>query len=135
MLELKKRLIQHEGLKLKPYTCSQGKLTIGVGRNLVEKGITKSEALFLLENDIKEAKKLCEVNFPFFDRLSLLRQEVLIEMCFNLGISKLKQFKKMLLAIEQGDFELASVEMLDSLWAKQVKNRAVRLAKYMRENK
>ena len=51
------RLIEEEGMKLKPYRCPAGKLTIGVGRNLEDKGLSNEEALFLLQNDIIEAVK------------------------------------------------------------------------------
>ena len=53
---LKDMLIRHEGLKLKPYLCTAGKLTIGVGRNIQDRGITYQEAMMLLENDIRLIK-------------------------------------------------------------------------------
>lgn len=129
--KLTDRLIEHEGLRLKPYRCPAGKLTIGVGRNLEDKGITKEEALLLLENDIMETKALCEKNFPFFNRLDENRKSVLVEMCFNMGISRLKGFRLMLEAVEHEDFLCASKEMLNSKWAHQVGKRALRLASMM----
>ncbi len=127
------RLIQHEGLKLKPYRCTAGKLTIGVGRNLEDKGLTKSEALFLLTNDVLEAKSLCQQAFSFFDELTPVRQEVLIEMAFNLGINGLKKFQKCLTALEKKEYQKAGQEMLNSSWAKQVKTRAKTLAHLMQK--
>lgn len=126
------RLIKHEGFCAKPYRCSAGRLTVGYGRNLEDKGISESEALFLLTNDILESKNECEKNFNFFNTLSQTRQNVLVEMCFNLGIKGLKGFKKFLKALEHKDFETASKEMLQSRWARQVKGRAQVLSDLMK---
>ena len=125
------RLIKEEGMRLKPYRCSKGKLTIGVGRNLDDKGLSNEEALFLLQNDIQEAIISLKKEFSFFQSLSMDRQIVLIDMCFNLGINRLKGFKKMIKAIEEKDYSLASKEMLSSLWAQQVGARAKDLAHLM----
>lgn len=125
------RLIEEEGMKLKAYRCPAGKLTIGVGRNLEDKGLSNEEALFLLQNDIIEAVKELKKAFLFFDSLNETRQIVLIDMCFNLGINGLKKFKKMIKALENQDFSLASKEMLSSCWAKQVGARARSLALLM----
>ena len=127
------RLIQEEGVRLKPYRCSKGKLTSGVGRNLDDKGLSKEEALFLLQNDIKEAVDICKKEFSFFKNLNQTRQIILIDMCFNLGINRLKTFKKMIKAIENKDFSLAAEEMRSSLWARQVGKRAEQLAVLMKE--
>ena len=123
---------KHEGLSLKPYRCPAGKLTIGYGRNLEQNGITSSEAELLLYNDIQNCYADC-VKFSFWNRLSIARQAVLIDMCFNLGFARLKQFKKMLAALTDGDYEIAAEQMLDSVWAKQVKSRATELAEIMRK--
>lgn len=125
------RLIDHEGLKLKPYTCSAGKLTIGVGRNIEDRGISEEEAMMMLQNDIIACRKECYSNFIWYGEMDELRQEVILEMCFNLGITRLKSFKKMLKACELKNYTLASQEMLTSLWARQVGNRAKTLAKIM----
>lgn len=131
----KQRLIQQlildEGLKLFPYKDTVGKLTIGVGRNLDDKGITKQEALMLLENDILEVEKQLN-KFQWFKELDSIRQEVIANMVFNVGLSRFLQFKKMILALQNKDFNTASEEMLNSKWAEQVKQRAVRLAKQMK---
>jgi lysozyme len=124
------KLIAHEALRLKPYKCSAGKLTIGVGRNLEDRGITKEEALFLLMNDIKisiqEAGK-----FPFFASLNDTRQEIIVNMLFNIGYGRLSGFRKFLDALTLGDYQKASKEMLDSVWAKQVGRRAQELSDAM----
>jgi lysozyme len=133
--ELKNQLIRHEGLELKCYEDPVGKMTIGVGRNLDDMGITHHEAMYLLQNDIDRSKFELMTNIPFWNKLSDIRKEVLINMCFNLGITRLKTFKKMFLALEMGDYDRASSEALDSRWARQVKGRAMELAKQMKEDK
>ncbi len=109
-----------------------GKLTIGIGRNLEDRGITKDEALYMLENDIKYVKDELAKRISFFNNLDNIRQEILINMAFNLGIKGLLGFKKMLKALEEKDFTKASEEMLNSKWAEQVKNRAKELAYAMK---
>lgn len=130
-MTLVERLIKHEGLRLRPYTCPAGKLTIGVGRNLEDRGISEEEAIMMLQNDIIACRKECYSNFIWYGEMDELRQEVILEMCFNLGITRLKGFKKMLKACELKNYSLASQEMLTSLWARQVGNRAKTLAKIM----
>ena len=128
---LVKLLLDHEGERLKPYRCSEGYLTIGVGRNLDTKGISVEESRFLLANDIKDAETDARVFYSDFGYLNLARQTVLIDMAFNLGLGGLLKFKKFQQALERKDFAEASRQMLDSLWARQVGRRAVRLAKMM----
>ena len=126
-------LIRHEGLRLKPYRDTVGKLTIGVGRNLDDVGITRDEARFLLENDIARADVELRRSFLWFPVRNRVRNAVLINMVFNLGISRFKRFKKLIAAIDSSDWDLAAKEMLDSKWAHQVGRRARELAKMMRE--
>jgi lysozyme len=127
-------LIRHEGLELKPYKCTSNKITIGIGRNLEDKGISKEEALILLENDIKEHIVFLE-KLSFWDSLSDIRKSVLIDMVHNLGQTGFLGFKKMLKAISENNFTLAKKEMLNSKWAMQVGNRAYELADIIENNK
>jgi len=134
-IELSQQLVAFEGLRTKVYTCPAGKLTIGVGRNLEARGISKQEAFYLLDNDIASCKKACSRSIPAFKFLSPQRQNVLIDMAFNLGSIGLLGFSKMITCLSKGNFVGASQEMLDSKWAKQVGNRAVKLSKMMAEDK
>jgi len=133
--KLRGMLIRHEGMRLKPYRCPAGKLTIGVGRNLEDVGITEEEAMYLLENDIKRAEQVavqcCANHGVLFETLPDDAQLVLVNMAFNLGY-KLNGFKKMFYALSLGDYEEAAKEMLDSRWARQVGKRAEELAEIMR---
>lgn len=125
---LKVMLVKHEGLRLHPYRDTVGKLTIGVGRNLDDRGLTEDEAMVMLDRDINEALHVCESVFLGFDTLSEPRQHALLDMAFNLGEPRLRGFTKMIAAVEARDFEKARTEMLDSKWAKQVGQRAQTLA-------
>ena len=129
---LSEQLIRHEGMKSKPYLCTAGKLTVGVGRNLMDNGINVDEALYLLSNDIDAVQKQIEYHLPWVIDLKEHQKMVLINMAFNLGVGGLLTFKNMLQALEQGDFALVEHEMLDSRWADQVGQRAEELAAQMR---
>jgi lysozyme len=123
-------LVRHEGLRLKPYTDTVGKLTIGVGRNLDDVGISEAEAMLLLSNDISIARTDAE-KFVWFHKLDSVRQDVIIDMIFNLGLPRFLGFKNMLHAVEMANWEEVVAQMLDSKWAKQVGKRADELAQMM----
>ena len=132
---LKGTLIRHEGLVLKPYEDSLGIKTIGIGRNLESRGITQHEAEHLLDNDLELCERELRQNFDFFEKLSDTRQEVLMNMCFQLGYTRLSGFKRMIHALSQNDFYIAAEEMLDSKWAIQTPTRADELSTVMARNK
>jgi lysozyme len=135
LIELKDQLIQHEGLRLHPYRCPAGKLTIGCGRNLEDRGISRDEAMLLLTNDIREAADdvVNIIGMGVWDRLTDARQRVLVDMRFNLGPGGFRGFKRMIQAVRDQRWEDAANEMIDSNWARQVTSRANRLAAMMRE--
>lgn len=130
--ELRKSLIKHEAMKLKPYLCPAGKTTIGVGRNLDDVGITEAEAIYLLNNDIDRCVAEIERNIPGWKKHNEARQNVLIELVFNIGISRTLKFRKMLEALDRLDYVRAADEMKDSLWYRQVGKRAETLCQQMR---
>lgn len=130
MKSIEEQLILHEGIKLKPYRCPAGKLTIGVGRNLEDKGLSRDEALFLLHNDIREVNNALQAH-TWFLRLDRVRQKVLIDMAFNLGLAGLFGFKNMIAYLEVGNYEKAADEMVNSRWYRQVGDRGKRLVKMM----
>jgi lysozyme len=134
MNRIKAQLVRHEGLRLKPYRCTAGKLTIGIGRNLDDRGISQKEAYVLLENDIQNCEKQLLDEIPeIYNGLDDVRKSVLLNMCFNLGIKGLLEFKNTLAFIAAGDWERAANGMLASKWAKQVGRRAIELSEMMRK--
>jgi lysozyme len=145
---IKEQLVRHEGLRLKAYRCTAGKLTIGIGRNLDDCVITESEAYILLINDIMNCGKQLQARIPdIYNDLDEVRRSVLVNMCISipqsrfdplrepcyLGINGLLGFKNTLAFIKTGDWELAANNMLVSRWAKQVGRRAIELSELMRK--
>lgn len=128
---LKSQLERHEGLRLKPYRDTVGKLTIGYGRNLDDVGIAPEEAELMLDNDIDAALKQLRT-VDEYNELDEVRQAVIVNMCFNLGFYGLMSFSKMWRAIDRKDYAEAAKQMLNSLWSRQVGSRADELAQIMR---
>lgn len=128
MDSLIEQLVDHEGLELFPYEDTLGIITIGVGRNLEERGISEDEAFYLLSNDIEVIWDELIKQHPIVEDLDDQRQMVLLDMAFNMGVPRLGKFKKMWAAIEEGDMNEASKQALDSRWADQVGRRAETLA-------
>lgn len=118
--------------RLMPYVDTVGKVTIGWGRNLTDRGISYAEAEELLDNDIDIAIRECIAKFHWFPALDPVRQAVIVNMCFNLGMSRLLKFPNTLQSIATGKYEEAAIQMLQSKWADQVGARALRLAEQMR---
>lgn len=132
--DLKTQLLNHEEYRQFPYRCSGNKLTVAIGRNLEDKGISAAEALVLLENDINECFEDLKSIFTEFEELNENRQHALIDMRFNLGASGFRGFKKMIEAVKENDFDRAAAEMKDSRWYGQVGRRAKNLILMMQEN-
>jgi lysozyme len=130
--KLKKLLTEHESYKQFAYSDTTGHMTIGIGRNLTDRGISVPEAIYLLDEDITYFYTKLSQFLLFFRRLDDNRQIALIDMCFNLGVQGFLNFNNMILALEAEDYERAAQEMLDSKWAEQVPERAHQLADIVR---
>jgi len=132
---LKEYIKLNEGLRLKPYRCSAGKLTIGWGRNLEDNGISKEEAEMMLDSDVADCILHLYSIFSLdgYENLTENRQTVLVDMIFNLGRTRFGKFRKMIQAVKDEDFNEAAVQLLDSRYAKQLPNRSRRNANMMRE--
>lgn len=138
--KLSAELERDEGVELRLYKDSKGIWTIGVGRNLQDRGISREEANYLLRNDIVTHLELLDRHLPWWRDLDEVRQRVLANMAFNLGVGpsdedpngKLLTFKNTLAAMARGDYAAAADGMAASAWAKQVGPRAVRLVAMMR---
>ena len=123
---LRSELQTDEGLRLRPYLDSLGVITIGYGHKITE--ITPGEAAVLLQQDMETHIADLYKAYPYVQNLDGVRQIVLGNMAYNLGVPRLSQFVGMWDAIQRGDFQTAAAEMLNSLWAKEVGARATRLA-------
>lgn len=126
-------LIRDEGERLKPYKDTVGKMTIGVGRNLDDVGISQSESRTLLENDIGRVCADLDANLKGWREWTDNRQRAIANMCFNMGWPKLSKFQDMLANMKAGHWDLAALDAMDSLWAKQVGERAKRIAALIKE--
>lgn len=149
--KLAEELTRDEDLRLKPYRCTAGALTVGVGRNLDANpitaaetaalgltnvaartiGVTREQAVALLGNDMAAVERQLDARLPWWRKLTDARQRVLLNMAFNLGIAGLLGFRNTLRRVEAGDYPGAAAGMRASLWARQVGKRAERLARMM----
>ena len=119
-----------EGFSEHCYMCTAGAHTIGYGRNIDSNGgigITEAEADYLLRNDIMRMTEEVRSRFEWFDGLDDVRASVVVQLAFQLGITRLSKFERMLAALAEGNYDQAADELLDSLFARQVPNRAERL--------
>ena len=132
--KLLKELRRHEGMRNFPYKCSAGKLTIGVGRNIEDIGITDDEADYLLRNDILRVQDDLDRNVAYWRGFPERTQRALVNFVFNVGITRALRFKRMWAALSKYDFHQAADELLDSKYAKQVGRRAEDLADMIRES-
>ena len=124
-MNLIEQLKRHEGLKLKPYKCTADKLTIGVGRNLEDVGISEEEAEMLLQNDIQRATVQIQREFPWTTELDEVRFAALINFTLNVGIGTVGKFVNAMALLRDGNYDMAADEFLNSRWAKQVGQRAI----------
>jgi len=132
---LSKQLEQDEGRRRRLYRDTVGKLTIGVGRNIEDRGLRDDEIDLMLSNDIDEAVSIARSLVVNFDKLDDVRQEVVANMALNLGATRLAGFKQFIGALLRFDFQRATTEMMDSKWYDQVGDRGKRLAYAMREGR
>ena len=122
--EIKDMLVRHEGIRTFPYHCSESKLTIGIGRNLEQNGISEEEAYYLLENDIKRVMSNLDKSFQMWRCFPKKARLVCIDMAFQMGIAGFLKFKKTIALMQLGMWLEASEELLDSKYAVQTPNRA-----------
>lgn len=129
-VKLKAELTLDEGRRNRIYTDTVGKISGGIGRNLTDKGFHDNEIDVMYQNDISDTEAWLDRNLSWWRTLDPVRQRVMMNMAFNMQ-SRLLGFKNFLAAAKAGDFAKAQAEMMDSLWARQVGDRAKRLANMM----
>jgi len=138
-MTLESDLKRHEGTKKNSagryilYRCSRGKLTCGWGRNAEDKGFSKDEVELMFKNDIQEAGEGAMSIFPHLYTYTTNRQNALIDFVFNVGVNRAREFKKMIAAIEDGDWKEAAAQAKDSDWHTQVGARAIEIEKLLEE--
>lgn len=128
--EWSKHLDWAEGVRNFPYEDSVGKLTIGVGRNLDDVGLSGEEIRMLKKNDMQHVMREC-LNLPYWDELNDARKMVVADMVFNLGMPRFKGFVYTNEALKRGDYIDAAAEMVDSKWYRQTGRRAIKLVDMM----
>ena len=121
-------LMRDEGFRERVYRCSAGKQTIGYGWNIDDQPISRLSAQMILADQIDNSAKELNKALPWWLHLPTNAKLGLANMIFNLGLTRLLKFKKMLTALEAHDFDKAALEALDSRWAEQVGSRALRIA-------
>ena len=130
MSKLTEMLRRHEGVETHAYKCTSGKITVGVGRNIDPDGglgLSDDEIDVLLENDIDRSIKELGAAFNWFSDLNEARRDAMIDLVFNMGLTRLNGFKKALAAMAEANYDLAAAEFMDSKWASQVKDRAIEI--------
>ena len=135
MSKIIEMLRKHESVETHAYECSANKITVGVGRNIDKDGgigLSNDEIDYLLANDIKRVNGELQRSFDWFNSLDQVRKDAMIDLCFNIGLPRMKGFKKALSAMDGVDYDTAATEFLDSRWAKQVGSRAVTITNMIR---
>ncbi len=127
-----KQMRFHEGVRNKVYKDHLGIETIGVGRNLVDRGLSDEEVDYLLTNDITIVENELDNGLSWWRDLDEVRQRALADLAFNMGLPRLHGFVKMLDALQRRDYHAAADELLDSKYAKQVGERSNRVAEMIR---
>ena len=128
-------LRKHEGVETHAYNCTANKTTIGVGRNIEAGsgiGLSDDEIDYLLANDVQRVEAELLQAFTWYEDLNDARKDAMMDVCFNIGLPRLKLFKKALAAMSRSHYEIAAVELLDSRWAVQVGQRAMTISEIIR---
>ena len=126
------KIKKHEGYKSTVYQCTEGYDTIGYGFAIKDLELEKDICDIIAERKLEKLEKRIASRFGWFCSSPEEVQDVITEMCYQLGLSGFSKFKKTIYLLEIEQYEEASIEMLDSLWAKQTRNRAMELSETLR---
>lgn len=130
---LREDLIRDEGLRKFPYEDTVGKLTIGIGHNLTDRGLSDRVIQKIYDEDVEEAQIMLDRFLPWWITRPEPVQRALVNLCFNMGIKTLLTFKITLANIQSGQYDRAAQNLLRSKYAKQVGERAQRVANLIRQ--
>ena len=132
MSNLIEQIKESEGFRPTVYQCTEGYDTIGYGFAIKDLVLGEDICDIILERKIAELKLRIKQKLPFYDDMPEKAQDVIVEMCYQMGINGFSKFKKTIDHLMRKDYKAASVEMLDSRWAKQTPNRAKKLSNQMK---
>lgn len=133
-MNLHRLLELNEGRRSKPYVDTVGKMTIGVGRNLTDRGLSEDEINFLLDTDIQVAMNGFNAIFGMTS-FGEVREAAVIDLIFNLGLVKFSRFRRFIAAMKKGQWEKAAIELENSLWYQQVEQRGPRIVQMVKEGR
>tara|TARA_Y100001938_G_C7994910_1_gene381507 strand:+ start:63 stop:467 length:405 start_codon:yes stop_codon:yes gene_type:complete len=131
-MSLVESIKQSEGYRSRVYKCTEGYETIGYGFAIKDLHLDEDICDMILERKLGELKLRIHKEFEFVLDLPESVQDVVIEMCYQMGLSGFSKFKKTIQFLRLGDFKSASTEMLDSRWYRQTPNRAKRLSQIVK---
>ena len=132
LLKILEDIKRHEGFEPKVYKCTEGYDTIGYGFAIKDLVLDKDVSDLILMKKLHKLLQRIVIAFPWFKEINYEAKRVIVNMCYQLGLSGFSKFKKTIYLLETEQYEEASVEMLDSLWAKQTYNRAKELSEILR---
>lgn len=126
---------QNEGYRAKVYKCSEGFDTIGYGFAIKDLELSEEICDLILNEKLEKYKKEINTKFNWLNDMPINIQHIVIEMCYQIGVTGFSKFKKTIAYLRDKNWEKASVEMLDSKWAKQTPNRAKRMSEIVKGTK
>ena len=127
-MSLKEQIKENEGFSSTAYYCTENHLTIGYGFAVKDLILDKDLADIILDRKLDDLKKRIDNTFDWWKTSDEEVKNVVVEMCFQLGIRGFSRFRKSIDHLKNKRYAKASVEMLDSKWAKQTPNRAIKLS-------
>ena len=130
--EIVAEIKRHEGFRPTVYKCTEGYDTIGYGFAIKDLDIDEDVADLILMKKLHTLLQRISVAFPWFQDIDDIAKSVVINMCYQLGLRGFSKFKKTIYLLETNQYQEASIEMLDSLWAKQTRIRAKELSETLR---
>ena len=131
MKSLIKKIKEHEGYRASVYQCTEGFDTIGYGSAIKDLQLSEEICDIILAEKLAKLQFDISNKFDWFDDSPELVKDVVTNMCYQLGLSGFSKFKQTIYYLETEQYEEASVECLDSLWAKQTPNRAKELSEQL----
>ena len=131
--ELREAVKLSEGYRARVYKDTLGIDTIGYGFAIKDLELDKDICDMILDKKLNKLIKDVDNKFSFMDDIAVEAQDVVYEMCYQLGINGFSKFKKTIAYLRDEDYKMAAIEMLDSRWAKQTPNRAKRLSNIIKD--